>query len=466
MQFLKVRGKHIVNESGEKVFLRGVNLGGWLNMENFITGYPGAESTLRAAVREALGEERYQAFFGSLLDAFVTEGDFRFLREIGVTVVRVPFNYRHFEDDIAPGQYRPEGFHYLDRVIALGKQYGIHVILDFHAAPGWQNPDWHSDNPHGVALLWEHRDFQRRALNLWLHIAERYKDEPAVAGYNLLNEPTAPTIGHLNRLYREWIPAIRQVDRRHIFFIDGNNYSRDFEGMEPPADDNVVICSHNYTIPTHRARTYPGRVDGVWADRAYMEQEFRRVNRWILERNLPCLVGEFGALFDGGAASPTNADLARLAALRDQLSVFHEYEQHWTIWTYKDVDVQGLVVPRAESEYMRRIRPILEAKRRLGTDAWTSREGGLLMTWAGHVLDLMVAELNEFSLDMAALRKALGLKAVYGLLAGSLAPVYASLFQDMTAEQIRAMHHEAFAFENCVRREYLIDVLREALQRR
>ena len=45
------------------VTLRGVGLGGWMNMENFITGYPSTESLQRKALRKALGPEGYERFF-------------------------------------------------------------------------------------------------------------------------------------------------------------------------------------------------------------------------------------------------------------------------------------------------------------------------------------------------------------------------------------------------------------------
>ncbi len=56
---LKVSGTQIVDSSGEPVILRGAGLGGWMNMENFITGYPGHEHQHRAAMLKVLGEEKY-----------------------------------------------------------------------------------------------------------------------------------------------------------------------------------------------------------------------------------------------------------------------------------------------------------------------------------------------------------------------------------------------------------------------
>ena len=58
--------------SGTPVVLRGVGLGGWMNMENFITGYPANESAMREAVGAVLGRERADAFFERLLDRFFT----------------------------------------------------------------------------------------------------------------------------------------------------------------------------------------------------------------------------------------------------------------------------------------------------------------------------------------------------------------------------------------------------------
>ena len=64
---LRVSGARLVNGAGEVVRLRGVGLGGWMNMENFITGYPGNEAGMRSAVYDVLGPERYELFFDRLL---------------------------------------------------------------------------------------------------------------------------------------------------------------------------------------------------------------------------------------------------------------------------------------------------------------------------------------------------------------------------------------------------------------
>lgn len=65
---LRVDGDRVVDGSGKPVILRGAGLGGWMNMENFITGYPGHELQTRAALHKVLGQEKYDYFFDKFLE--------------------------------------------------------------------------------------------------------------------------------------------------------------------------------------------------------------------------------------------------------------------------------------------------------------------------------------------------------------------------------------------------------------
>jgi len=113
-------------------------------MENFITGYPGHEAGLRSAVERVLGKEKAHFFFERFLHYFIQEDDLRYLKDLGCNLIRLPFNYRHFEDDDRPFEYKPEGFALLDKVIAWARGLELYIILDLHAVQGWQNRGWHS----------------------------------------------------------------------------------------------------------------------------------------------------------------------------------------------------------------------------------------------------------------------------------------------------------------------------------
>ena len=58
---LQTRGSDIVDGNGAAIRLKGVNIGGWLNMENFITGYAANETMMRAAMRKVLGDDALRA---------------------------------------------------------------------------------------------------------------------------------------------------------------------------------------------------------------------------------------------------------------------------------------------------------------------------------------------------------------------------------------------------------------------
>jgi aryl-phospho-beta-D-glucosidase BglC (GH1 family) len=88
----------------------------------------------------------------------------------------------------------------------------IYTIIDLHAVQGYQNQDWHSDNPTHRALLWTQKQFQDRAAHLWEVIADRYRGNPWVAGYNLMNEPNDPIGDALIPVTRRLYDAVRGVD--------------------------------------------------------------------------------------------------------------------------------------------------------------------------------------------------------------------------------------------------------------
>ncbi len=126
MTKIRVSGDSLVDGNGRPVRLRGVGIGGWLNMENFITGYAANEALMRATVRNVLGEDRYELFFERLLGSFFAEPDAELLAGTGLNCVRIPVNYRHLEDDAVPFVIKESGFRHLDRVIDRCGQRGIY----------------------------------------------------------------------------------------------------------------------------------------------------------------------------------------------------------------------------------------------------------------------------------------------------------------------------------------------------
>jgi endoglucanase len=248
VKWLRTAGPLVADEDGEPVRLRGVGVGGWLNMENFITGYPSTESSHRAAMLRALGPRRHALFFDSFLTHFFGPDDAAFIASLGLNCVRIPVSYRHWEDDARPGEIKPEGFRHLDRAIDACAAAGLYTVIDLHAVPGAQSHHWHSDNPFHRPLFWQQRSFQDRAVAWWEAVAARYAARPEVAGYNVLNEPADESGTALVAFYRRAVAAIRAVDPRHMVFLDGNRYAREFPGFGDPLP-NAVYAVHQYPAP-------------------------------------------------------------------------------------------------------------------------------------------------------------------------------------------------------------------------
>lgn len=470
MDFLQIQHGRITDQSGRAVQLRGTCVGGWMNMENFINGYPGPESGIRTAVARELGASKADVFFGSMLDHMLGEADIRFIRECGANAVRLPLNYRHFEDDAHPFFYREAGFRRLDRMLNLCEKYGVYAILDLHSVQGWQNTDWHCDNDTGHSLFWSHPHFQDRYVALWSRLAGRYRGRAVVAGYDIMNEPlcNAPhgmidvqeytrDWRTINGIYRRAVEAIRKEDPRHILFLEGDYFAALFDGLEEPFADNLAYSSHNYTPAGFGPGAYPGVIGGQQWDRERQEAAFLAGEgaKFTARHHVPLWVGEFGSVYNGPAEEIPD----RIRALRDQIGVFETHGVHWTTWTYKDVGVMGWMMLDPESDYMQIIRPILKAKISLDTDQWMSwlpdtPARGLVRDLARCIRDTIgdpeVSEKSNYRfLKQAALCS----------YAGTLMqPAYAKLFRGMSEDRIEQVM-QSFAWENCRVNRELVNML-------
>ena len=451
--FLHVQGDKIIDGLGNPVLLRGFCLGGWMNMENFIAGYPGHESGLRSAVRRVLGREKADFFFARFLHHFVQEEDLEFIKKLGCNLVRIPFNYRHFEEDDRPFEYKPEGFVLLDRAVAWARSQGLYVILDLHAVQGWQNRGWHCDNSGGEPRFYGQKHFEDRAVALWEEFARRYKDEPCIAGYNVMNEPEADEIHWLNHFYRRITEAIRRIDNRHILLLEGNRASQQFEELEPPFDSNTVYSSHNYVEPMNAF--YPGTVNGESFDRAKLERDYRRRAAYMLRHRVPNWVGEFGCIYEDPAL-----DESKLRVMNDMIDIIEGCGHHWSIWTYKDLGRMGTVLVDQESEWMRRTRPVRAIKTSLRCDSWIERLPGQVDPLVRQIAE-HAAEVIPFASENS-LQWSLQFAIQDGVLAQALLPAFAEQFRDMSETEIDRMM-QSFAFKNCLPRRELVDLLTRKL---
>jgi hypothetical protein len=325
----------------KKIMLRGFSIGTWMNIESFMLRIPGTDKRIRQTYAEVYGAENAERFFDDFLTYFINEDDFILLKSIGINVLRLPFSYRHFENDQAPGKYIEKGFKHLDRIIELCRQYGIYAILDMHSSPGGQNPDSHGGSEAGVSEFWEDALSRERIIKLWRYIARKYKDDTIIAGYDVLNEPCFVSNRHaFNDFYKNVIQEIRDVDNNHIIFLEGDDWAKDFSIFDSLGGYQQAISFHFYP----GQHVYLSTESIIRKDQ--LEEKISHFTKLREKTGMALWVGETGGHF------PKNKLLEGVNLIKDCLDIFEKYGISWTIWSYKDAGAMGMVYPNEDTKWM------------------------------------------------------------------------------------------------------------------
>jgi len=366
----------------------------------------------------------------------INEDDFKFLKSLGINTIRIPFNYRLFENDQKPYSCMEEGFKEIDRILRLCEQYEIYAILDLHAAAGGQNPDWHSDNAIGESLFWEYANFRKRTISLWKYIAKHYASNRWIAAYDLLNEPVVMIKDRniINQFFIDLISEIRTVDRNHLLFVEGDMYATQFEMIEPFEDPNVACSFHFYPfLHQHLSsrRNLKERIEEALFKNVSLKDIFERLKR-------PVWCGETGALYNHGNRTQ------HVSMLRNVLEIYEQYGISWSIWTYKDACSMGTVHPKENSEWM--------DFSRLTKQKWNF--------WEEFRLRDKYAEeiIKKYSTDVPELEK---MKIGFRILANHqlvLKEAYGKIFQDIPFESFLS-YLNSFNYNNCEIWEAIINLV-------
>ena len=172
----------------------------------------------------------------------------------------------------------------MDSLVSWCKKYKLYVIIDMHAAPGGQTGANIDDSKNDIPELFIESKYQDQLVDLWVKLAQKYKDEPAVAAYDLLNEPLPIGTGAADKykhllepLYQRITAAIRHVDQKHMITVEGFNWANDWSGFNKPFDNNMFYQFHYYCW------SRPDNLNGI-------DQYLKKRD----ELNAPVWVGETG----------------------------------------------------------------------------------------------------------------------------------------------------------------------------
>jgi endoglycosylceramidase len=247
LSWLSVRNRHIVDESGRTVLLRGFNTSTLL------------EPTV---LRSRLDQQ----------DATMMESN-------GFDVVRVAMSWGRLEPQ--RGQWDLTYLQEIADTVSMLTAHHLWVVLDMHfldwsskfggsGAPAWASVplapdlrlsilgDWQRHLSPAVNLansyFWVSPDWQADYMHAWQLVAERFRSDSGVAGYDLYNEPHAiplPPVrfekDYMWPLYAHTIDAIGAVDPNHLFIAEGQLLSAFGTAIVPLHAPNLVYSPHEYT---------------------------------------------------------------------------------------------------------------------------------------------------------------------------------------------------------------------------
>lgn len=309
---IHAEGTRLVDGNGEPIKLRGVLLEGWLMWNGPLWGAGlTSETTITGRIEGLVGKEEVARFRKAVYDTFITERDIEMIADLGLNVVRVPFNHTVLEKDGAIDDSAP-GWAHLDRLLDWCEKHEVYVVLDLHSVPGGQSGVFVADPD--LKHVWKSEADLQRTVDLWKALAARYRDRSIIAGYDLINEPEPPKGQDLVGLYRRIIKAVRAVDPHHLVFLGGSALSTDFSFYEGPIDDNQAYVFHTYDFLSHH-------IDG---------SHLAKLAKLAEEHDIPLWNGEFGAHTDRWTAA--------------QIALFEDPRNHvngWIYWPWKRVSENG-----------------------------------------------------------------------------------------------------------------------------
>jgi endoglucanase len=242
---------------GSQINLKGTNLGEWLlqefwMMEQFKTG-DGVQDqcTLESKLEDRCGSTEKDNLMKSFHDNWISEREWDILASFGFNVVRLPLLWSLIEDENNPKTIRPDAWECIDWAISQAAERNMYTILDMHGVVGGQGEKDHT-GCEGQNQYWTNTAYQSRTIWLWEQIAERYRDNPNVAAYGLLNKPWGSTSQNMADRMFELHDAVRAVDPDHAIILHDHNEDN-IESYGNPAKERNM---NNFAFETH---TYRGR---------------------------------------------------------------------------------------------------------------------------------------------------------------------------------------------------------------
>ncbi len=320
---LKTSGLNIVDGNGNNVRLRGVNLGGWMVMEPWMCPADASglqdEYSIIQKLDTRFGVATEQSLIRTYRQSWITTHDLDNIEAQGLNVIRVPVWWGDFYPLSALGTTNPtmrsDAFTVLDTIISAAAARGIYTIIDMHGVFGGQSTS-NDTGQQNKNLYWTNTTDQNNTALMWSAIAAHYKGNAAVAGYDLINEPSgAPNTTAVWVAFNNLYTTVRAADPNHIVIMEGTFGNWNWNMLPSPTTyswTNVVYQMHEYQWSNTT-------VIGVETGANNQVTDFNNHKSW----NVPAYIGEFNAFGTG------------TAAWQYVVNDFNNDNMNWSPWSYK-----------------------------------------------------------------------------------------------------------------------------------
>ncbi|HEX8018681.1 cellulase family glycosylhydrolase [Mucilaginibacter sp.] len=277
-----------------------------------VNAYMNDDTSLRNTFITRFGQPAADNLLDTFQNVWITTSDLDKIKDMGMNMVRVPVYWRELMDDI--GVMKSNAFTQLDWLSTQCTSRNLYIIIDLHGAPG--GSDGYITSGEAVNNnLWTTPAYQTMTVNIWKAIATHFNGNPAIAAYDLLNEPvTSSSALSIKAFYNTLYTAIRAIDADHIICMQA---FYNFDTLGSPTSNgwtNVLYQAHYYDTNTTNYAEQSGFIDNNLADMDSHRQ------MW----NVPVYAGEYNYwLF--------------LDLWGKWMKGLNSHNMSWSNWTYKNM---------------------------------------------------------------------------------------------------------------------------------
>jgi aryl-phospho-beta-D-glucosidase BglC (GH1 family) len=226
---------------------------------------------------------------------------------------------------------------HLDSLLPVFREIGIKILLDLHTPPGGRDPNdkW---------PLFYNKTFQDAFLTVWEKMANRYKNETQIMGYDLVNEPDdrdlVPGLMSWRDLAIAAIQRIRAIDTLHPIVIEASPgaTTATLPKFEPLPFINIIYSFHMYdpfqfvfqnVFTNVTPIYYPGIIAGKMWNQEQLRIDLQPTLDWQKRHNVSIHVGEFSVIRWAPGNSTCNW-------LNDVIELFEEYGWNWDYHAFRE----------------------------------------------------------------------------------------------------------------------------------